>query len=472
VHGISPMRSSLPAVLVVVMVLLASCAQIATETEHQAVPPATPSSSLGGRERISPAQGLRKIDHLIFIVQENRSFDHYFGTFPGADGIPMRGGRPAVCVPDPVKGTCTRPFHDSNFVDAGGPHDEISAKADVNHGRMDGFIRTAHRSDRRFCRATPADPACRGQIMLGQNTDVMGYHDGREIPNYWTYATRFVLQDHMFESAFSWSLPSHLFTVSGWSATCSNAADPMTCTTDLVSPGGQTARTPPSETAPYAWTDITYLLHRAGVSWRYYTGTPAMRIWNPLPMFRTVREDGELGNIQPVDRFARAALKGTLPAVSWVVPGWRDSEHPPTSVRLGQAFVTRMVNAVMRGPGWSRSAIFVTWDDWGGFYDHVLPPAVDESGYGLRVPGLLISPYAKAGMIDHQILSFDAYLKLIEDRFLGGQRLDPRTDGRPDARPTVREDAPILGDLVVEFDFSQRPLRPVVLPVFPPPGRR
>ena len=95
----------------------------------------------------------------------------------------------------------------------------------------------------------------------------------------------------------------------------------------------------------------------------------------------------------------------------------------------------------MRSPDWSSTAIFLAWDDWGGFYDHVEPPTVDAQGYGLRVPGLMISPYARAGYIDHQTLSFDAYLKFIEDDFLGGARIDPKTDGRPDPRPDVRENA-------------------------------
>ena len=110
----------------------------------------------------------------------------------------------------------------------------------------------------------------------------------------------------------------------------------------------------------------------------------------------------------------------------------------------------------------------MAWDDWGGFfYDHLQPPKVDENGYGLRVPALVISPYAKQGYIDHQTLSFDAYLKFIEDVFLGGQRIDPETDGRPDPRPTVRENAPQLGDLLEDFDFSQSPRSPLVLPTRP-----
>jgi len=153
--------------------------------------------------------------------------------------------------------------------------------------------------------------------------------------------------------------------------------------------------------------------------------------------------------------------------VAWITPSQLDSEHPPALVSTGQSYVTGLINAVMQGPDWSSCAIFLTWDDWGGFYDHVVPPTVDQNGYGLRVPGLVISPFAKQGYIDHQTLSFDAYLKFIEDDFLKSQRLNPMTDGRPDPRPTVREDVPILGDLSTDFDFSQAPRSPLLLSTQP-----
>ena len=193
-------------------------------------------------------------------------------------------------------------------------------------------------------------------------------------------------------------------------------------------------------------------------------------IWNPLPGFDTVKQDGQLGNIQDIANFSLAAKNGTLPAVSWVVPNGTNSEHPPALVSTGQAYVTGLIDAVMRGPDWDSTAIFLSWDDWGGFYDHVVPPHVDQNGYGLRVPGIVISPYAKQGYIDHQTLSFDAYLKVIEDDFLNGQRLDPKTDGRPDPRPMVREDVSVLGNLLNDFDFSQTPRPPLVLPIHPQPG--
>ena len=121
----------------------------------------------------------------------------------------------------------------------------------------------------------------------------------------------------------------------------------------------------------------------------------------------------------------------------------------------------------MRGPQWKSTAIFVSWDDWGGFYDHVRPPEVDQNGYGLRVPGLVISPYARKGLVDHQTLSFDAYVKFIEDDFLHGQRLDPLTDGRPDSRPDVRENQAILGTLVRDFSFKQKPRPALILDPHP-----
>jgi hypothetical protein len=193
-------------------------------------------------------------------------------------------------------------------------------------------------------------------------------------------------------------------------------------------------------------------------------------IWNPLPYFDTVKQDGQLQNITDVSNFFAAATHGTLPAVSWITPSQPDSEHPPALISQGQAWVTGLVNAIMQGPDWSSTAIFLTWDDWGGFYDHVQPPKVDENGYGLRVPGIVISPYARQGYIDHQTLSFDAYTKFIEDDFLGEQRLDPSTDGRPDPRPDVREDLPQLGNLTADFDFNQTPRPPLILSQHPKPG--
>ena len=347
----------------------------------------------------------------------------------------------------------------------------------------------------------------------------------------------------------SWSLPSHLYLVSEWSARCGSAS-PDSCVNDPAQAGGgaraQLASLPAAFTSclrthgvkqlkkanltspkvvaatsaclgaltpaqrqqllgsggegaqlgDYSWTDLTYLLHKDNVSWAYYVqqgvqpdcddnpdetaagcapvaqgaGTPS--IWNPLPSFTDVKTDGQLGNIQNLTSFYPAAEKGTLPAVTWIAPAQPDSDHPPANLATGQAYVTNLINTIMKGPDWDSTAIFLTWDDWGGFYDHVVPPDVDSDGYGLRVPSLVISPYARRGYIDHQVLSFDAYNKFIEDDFLNGARLDPKTDGRPDPRPDVREDAAVLGNLYADFDFSQPPRQAVLLPTHPAPGRR
>jgi phospholipase C len=438
--------------------------------------------SASGRAVPTIAPGIHKIRHVVVIMQENRSFDSYFGTYPGADGIPMRNGVPTVCVPDPATGSCVRPYHDPSERDAGGPHDHTDAVQDIDHGKMDGFIARARAGRRIACLRHVDAPEC---SLAPDKPDVMGYHDAREIPNYWAYARHFVLQDHLFEPDTSWSLPAHLFLVSGWSAKCSRRDMPVSCVNaiqDPVAPPGESQNTN-GAIPDYAWTDLTYLLHRYHVSWRYYVvkgsqpdcdddgmacspvrqsaTTPG--IWNPLPWFDTVRDDGQLRDVAPLQSFLASARKGTLPSVSWVVPSQAVSEHPPALVDDGQAYVTNLVNTIMRGPDWRSTAIFLSWDDWGGFYDHVRPPKVDENGYGLRVPGLVISPYARRGFVDDQMLSHDAYLKFIEDDFLAGRRIDPRTDGRPDPRPDVRERAKILGDLALDFDFSQRPRPPLIL---------
>ena len=431
----------------------------------------------------APPEDIHKIKHVVVIMQENRSFDSYFGTFPGADGIPMNDGVPTVCSPDPHTLECVKPYHDSANRNGGGPHDHIDAIRDINGGRMDGFVGEVRGAIHKFCRQrNPFEPSCRPSRA---NPDVMGYHDSREIPNYWTYAREFVLQDHMFEPDTSWSLPVHLYMVSEWAARCDRKHDAMSCRNAVQNPGAPPGepQDPTGSVPDYAWTDLTYMLHKYGVSWRYYVfsgSEPDCRnngmtcgshketaktpgIWNPLPWFDTVREDNQVGNVTPISDFFTAAKHGTLPAVSWITPNGAVSEHPPGLVSTGQAYVTNVINAIMRSPNWDSTAIFLAWDDWGGFYDHVVPPSVDENGYGLRVPGLVISPYARSGYIDHQVLSFDAYVKFIEADFLGGQELDPRTDGRPDPRPTVREDVPILGDLTKDFDFSQAPRPPLIL---------
>jgi phospholipase C len=432
------------------------------------------------RAKLEAARGA--IKHVVIITQENRSFDSYFGTFPGAEGIPMDLGGPTVCNVDP--NTCERvkPYHDRNDENFGGPHHHSAFLTCVEDGEMSGFIRSARTGT--TCPPHSIDPDC-----MPQGMDAMGYHTDGEIPNYWAYAKNFVLQDHLFEPVSSYSLPDHLYMVSAWSASCSPSSDPTRCNSDLNDPGG--GGNDPGEgtekgPAPnYAWTDITFLLHAKGISWNYFVAagqepdcedgqsrcapspqsfrTPGF--WNVLPWFETVREDNEVGNVQDTTSFFDNLKSDKLASVTWLVPSDELSEHPPNPISRGQAYVTEVINAIMKSPVWESTVIFLTWDDWGGFYDHMNPLThrVDQNGYGIRVPGITISPWVMPGQIDKQVLSHDAYLKFIEDIFLDGQRLDPRHDGRPDSRPTVRESARELGDLLTEFDFSQKPNPPLVL---------
>jgi phospholipase C len=461
--------------------LFAVCALAIACTGSAAEQPSAPISA-------PEPNGIFKLDHLIFIVQENRSFDHYFGTYPGADGIPTKpDGSFDVCVPDPAHGGCVPPYITHKISQSGGPHAHRHAVIDVDGGKMDGFVKPlAYRMV--ACDAGTNTRECPYAGPQGQ-PDVMSTHTRDTLPNYWAYADDFVLQDHMFAPSDSWTLPSHLFLVSAWSAACPDVSDPMSCRSDIDLKGPRW-RWFAGDDPVYAWTDITWLLDASDIPWAYYVGNDTC--WedncdrmtsedrkagwetayalNVLPGFTSFWDGSRSGlddNLQPVDRYLAAAAAGTLPAVSWIMPTGATSEHPDgaSTTRTGQAFVTRLVNAAMRGPGWDSTAIFVTWDDWGGFYDHVPPPRVDRNGYGLRVPGLVISPYAKQGAIDHTVLSFDSYLRLIEDRFLDGQRLDPRTDGRPDARPTVRER--LADDVTHAFDFTQEPRSPVILDPWP-----
>jgi phospholipase C len=469
--------------------LLVSCTVVACGVSMLAIGTAAVRVVGGPNGTYLVAQGIHKIKHVIVVMQENRSFDEYFGTYPGADGLKFHDGTPTACVPSKTTG-CVRPYHDLNDINGGGPHGFPNAIGDVNHGKMNGFIRQLKIAQQHRC-LDINDPACLHGIP-----DVMGYHTGAEIPNYWAYAKNFVLNDHMFEPVKSWSLPDHLYMVSAWSAKCRNKA-PMSCTNEPVGPYSikqfdnavKQEVTTGKTSIDLAWTDITWLLFRHHVSWRYYVqygyqpdcandsaltckpkhqaaATPG--IWNPLPLFTDVQKDKQKGNIQTLSKYFKAAKSGKLPAVSWIVPSQADSDHPPASVHRGQAYVTAIINAAMKSPDWKSTAIFLSWDDWGGFYDHVVPPRADKNGYGLRVPGLVISPYAKKGFIDHGTYSSDAYLKFIEDDFLGGSRLDPRTDKRPDRRPDVREDLPLLGDLANDFDFNQKPRPPFLLPTNPP----
>ncbi|MBI3849504.1 MAG: alkaline phosphatase family protein [Verrucomicrobia bacterium] len=407
----------------------------------------------------SPPPGLEKIEHFVFIVQENRSFDHYFGTYPGADGIPK-----GASVPDPQHGPPLHSYHDTNEINRGGPHDWDNAWADINGGKMDGFLQEAYKGkvvnthDPKHDLPSDLDPA------VGNNPrDVMGYHDYHEIPNYWNYARLFVLQDHFFESVASYSLPAHLYILAAQSGGFVTPRFSLKSTFSGRFRGG----TPKEFTFP----QITESLTSGKIDWKYYVTSGKLpdtedahvvgsqsdqeqsphrfSHWNPLPRFPKVMKDPHQRNrLVDSSQFYVDAKNGKLPQVCWVIPSSSTSEHAPNSVRAGMAYVTGLVNAVMQSPNWSSTAIFICWDDWGGFYDHVPPPKVDKYGLGIRVPGLVISPYAKQGYIDHTVHAFESWLRLVEERF--------------GLKPMMARDEN-ADDMIDCFDFTQQPRPPVLL---------
>lgn len=318
---------------------------------------------------------------------------------------------------------------------------------------MDGFIAQSYKgislNGAEPCQPEQADPQC----APGKDPrDVMGYHDYREIPNYWDMADLFVLQDKMFESVASYSLPSHLYLLAAQS-------------------GGYVGSLGQRRPTTFFFPEITELLTNGSIDWKYYVtsgtqpdteddhvvGSPpqqkqhpkAFSLFNPLPGFPVVINDpNEHQRLVDTAQFYRDAVAGTLPQVSWIIPSGATSEHPPESIQVGMEYVTGLVNSVMQSPDWSTSAIFIAWDDWGGFYDHVVPPSVDQYGLGLRVPGLVISPYARQGYIDDTTYSFESWLRTIEERF---------------SVPAMTARDTNASDMLNSFDFTQPPRPPILL---------
>ena len=260
----------------------------------------------------------------------------------------------------------------------------------------------------------------------------------------------------------------------------------------------------------YSWTYLPFLLDKANVSWTYYLGegdepdcsneqmtcdraimtSTVPSVWNPIPFFSLFKAAVQ-GNpkyqshITKFDTFLLDVKNNTLPSVSWIVPAGSVSEHPQGNIAAGMHYVSTIINAVAQSSYASNTVVLLSWDDWGGFYDHVPPPINFKVpgtqyvyGWGFRVPGIVISAWAKPSVVDHQYLSFDSFNHFIEDLFLNSQRLDPATDGRPDPRPFVTDAItqvtdPVtnaiypVGDLLNDFDFAQPPIAIPVLPVGP-----
>ncbi len=427
---------------------------------------------------VTYAYGTSRIQHLIFIVQENHSFDNYFGTYPGVNGlsldtsIPLDPNQtslgyvhpfhlnvtqpimiwgdelpPGVADPDDLQPVnSAAPFHlDTESIGRDLSHAWSVAHMAYDNGKMDGFV------------------AAEGSTLT------MGYYDRSDIPYYWDYANQYVLDDNFFSSMMGPSFPNHLYIVSGTNGPVSNLPPLCLQTPCKWIQNGGVVDNPPSDYnwqgLSLDWSTLAQELSNANVQWSWYDGEARPtkpNIWDVLPLFTYFQNNPDqlVEHVRNTQAFVNAIQNGQLPAVSWIIPGgWvpptypaackgrLPSEHPPARSDCGMDYVSYLVNQVMQSQYWQSSAIIITWDDYGGFYDHVPPPQVDAFGEGFRVPTLVISPWAKHAFIDHTQYEFASLLRLAEDNF----------------------NLPLLGtrdmtanNMMNSFDFNQSPQQPLV----------
>ena len=395
--------------------------------------PSVPRSDPPPTPRQASATGTRwPIKHVIYIVKENRTFDQYFGLYPGANGTTR--GRTRTGWRPLARGIPQTLPHDLQ-------HSYRAALTAWDHGRMDGFARVDDWAKRyAYSEALP-----------------------RDIPNYWGWARDFVLGDNFFSSAMGPSFPNHLYTIAAQSVlTHDNPArrggsGPWTWGCDA--PSYVYVRRY-ERTGRVNWARPCFglhseaaLLNAKGISWAYYAATKGEKgyLWSAFDAVRSVRRTSQWHrHVRAVDGLLPDVRAGKLPAVTWVTPVRSLSEHPDFNECLGENWTTRVIDAVMRSPLWRSTAIFLTWDDWGGFYDHVPPPRVDGFGLGFRVPLLVISPYARRGLVDHHRAEFSSVLRFVEENW-GLSALTPR-------------DRAGAGDLSYDFSFAEPPRPPDARP--------
>lgn len=360
------------------------------------------------------------IEHFVVLMQSDHSFDNYFGTYPGADGIPA-GTCMRLSKDSPEAGGCVRPFRLGNQSPDDLDHGPATQRAQYADGRMDGFV-SAYREKAR------------------DGTKAMGYYDGNDLPYYWNVADRFTLFDRFFSSATTGSHRNRFYWVAGVPAPGSG---------ERVPPGGYGA-------VP----TIFDRLEQAGVSWKFYvenydpeitmrtpgTGPRAGQTTRvPLLNFARFLDDPRLfGKIVDLTQYYTDLRDGTLPAVAYAVSSG-SSEHPTSRIQAGQSLVRKMTAGLAKSLYWPTSAFLWTYDGWGGWYDHVPPPKVDRDGFGFRVPALLVSAYSRRGHIEHTPLDYTAILTFIEDNW--------------HVPPLGERDASSVG-ITGAFDFSAPPRDP------------
>ena len=386
------------------------------------------------------AMARSKIKHIVFVIKENRTFDTLFGRFPGADGATE--GR-----------TC-----DGQTVPLGHARDRTG---DVGHSFIDGLTGVNGGAMNCF------DP---GGYLQYRRSD---------IPNYWAYGKRYVLGDRFFSSVYGPTGIEHLWTFASQSDRFVDHERPGQlgfgrrewCDDPLETAFSFPVMSRQEQERIYRveeegaggvpelrsafvqrWPCINTKvlpdeLQQAGVSWKEYRGNNP---WvQPLRMVRHVRFSSMYRNVVSDERFVQDLHAGKLPAVSWLTPSFPLSDHPPASICEGENWFVRTMNQLMASPEWSSTAVILTWDDFGGYYDHVAPPHLDLYGLGPRVPMILISPWAKRGFVDHRTMEFASVLRFIETIF--------------DLPPLTSRDAN-TDDMLSAFDFTDPPAPPLLLP--------
>lgn len=360
----------------------------------------------------------RLIRHTVFIMKENRTFDHYFGQFPGANGATTGATSSGQTIP---LTHLTNPANLANLC-----NDWFCALQAMDGGKMDAF-----------------------DLINGGTLEAYTQLEQQDIPNYWAYAQHFTLADAYFTSVHGASLPNELYALAAQSGgVIDNGAggngvacdgSPIELVT-VLNPDGSTKLVSPCFDFPTLADSLT----TAGIPWMYYGGTV-----NTFITIRQIRNGPAWNtNFASYDQFFADAQAGKLPAMSWVSAPEEDDEHPPLGWCPGENWTVQALNAVMQGPDWDSTVVFITWDDFGGLYDHVAPPQVDQFGLGPRVPLLIISPYAKPGFVSHTTYEHSSILKFVETRYGLG--------------PLTARDA-AASDMLDSFDFTQRPQAPLLL---------
>jgi phospholipase C len=357
------------------------------------------------------------IKHFVVLMQENHSYDNYFGTYPRGNGLPANTCQP-LHLKSPQDG-CLKPFRIANRVVEDLNHSSRVARRQYNGGKMNGFVDALRREG--------------GQVQ----PNVMGHYDDKDIPYYWNIADNFVLFDRFFTSSAGGSVSNHMFWVTG-TAGNSMVAD------EVIPPNGFSQQT------------IFDRLQAKGISWKFYVQNydPSINfrnrgigdrgsqiVWVPLLNYARFLDRPELrSHIVDMSEYYKDLNNGTLPSVAYIAPAG-SSEHPPGSIQAGERFVRTLINSLMRSDSWKSSALMWTYDDWGGWYDHVKPPKVDSYGLGFRAPALLVSPYARRGHIESTTLDFTSMLKFIEQNW-GLQPLAERDRKANSIAPAFNFNAP------------------------------